>query len=423
MTHQLTRKANHTVEIVASADATAVATERERIVKTIARRANVPGFRPGKAPLQAVRSRFAAAIEDELKDELTSRLWREAFAEEQDLHPLTQPTVTQVRLDADGFSFTAELEVRPHFDLPSLDGVTLPTVSLEVAQAEVDGELEQLRDAHATWEPAAADAVAGDGLVAEVELVPEAGNDADEARTAHFLVGGPGVPAEFSDALRGAKVGDHRQAVRSHRHGDGDDAHEHQVATTLVVKGLKSKVLPAADDDLAKTIGLDSLAELVERVKEHLTRQKHSQRRDAWRRHLLDHLEQGLDPAEMPASLVGSSVREDLNRLAYSLAMQGIDLDKAPIDWGQLASSGEPAARAKVLDNLVLAQLADDWQMAVPEAAVEALIRAEASRRGIPATEHKANLAKQDALDDLRHAARIAATVDELIRRAGGEVD
>jgi trigger factor len=423
MTHQLTRKANHTVEIVASVDAAAVANERDRLLKLFARRAHVPGFRPGKAPIQAVRSRFAAEVEGELKDELTGRLWREVLAAEQELRPLTEPSFTHMHLDAEGFTFTAEMEVSPHFDLPSLDGVAVPAFSLEVAQAEVDGELEQLRDAHATWEPAAADAVAADGLVAEVELVPEEGNDADEARTAHFLIGGPGVPSEFSEVLRGAKVGDRRQAVRSHRHGDGDDAHEHQVTTSLTVKGLKCKVLPPSDDDLAKTIGLDSLAELVERVREHLGRQKRNQRRETWRRHLLDHLEQGLDPAEMPASLVGSTVREDLSRFAYSLAMQGVDLDKAPIDWAQLAASGEAAARAKVLDNLVLAQLADDWQMAVPEATVEALIRAEASRRGIPATEHKANLAKQDALDDLRHAARIAATVDELIRRAGGEVD
>jgi hypothetical protein len=54
---------------------------------------------------------------------------------------------------------------------------------------------------------------------------------------------------------------------------------------------------------------------------------------------------------------------------------------------------------------------------------VDAYITAEARQRGIPPGEHKANLAKERKLDDLRHSARISAAVDEMIRRAGGEVD
>ena len=63
------------------------------------------------------------------------------------------------------------------------------------------------------------------------------------------------------------------------------------------------------------------------------------------------------------------------------------------------------------------------WEVAVPEPEVDAYIAAEAARRNLPPSEHKANLAAENQLDRIRHAARVAATVDEMIRRAGGEVE
>jgi len=134
-------------------------------------------------------------------------------------------------------------------------------------------------------------------------------------------------------------------------------------------------------------------------------------------------VEAGVDVNELPPSLVSSAVREDLNRFAYSMAMQGVAPSSSDINWQELAARVEPGSRRRVLDMLVLEQLADAWQITVPEADVDAYISLEARQRGIPAGEHKANLAKEHKLDELRGSARISATVDEMIRRVGGEVE
>jgi FKBP-type peptidyl-prolyl cis-trans isomerase (trigger factor) len=76
-----------------------------------------------------------------------------------------------------------------------------------------------------------------------------------------------------------------------------------------------------------------------------------------------------------------------------------------------------------VADNLILEQLAREWEVGVPEAEVDAYVAAEATQLGIPPAEHKANMAAEDKLDQIRHAARLTAVVDEMIRRAGGEVE
>jgi FKBP-type peptidyl-prolyl cis-trans isomerase (trigger factor) len=105
------------------------------------------------------------------------------------------------------------------------------------------------------------------------------------------------------------------------------------------------------------------------------------------------------------------------------MAMQGMAPDSDQVDWQEMAAKFEPGARKRALDMLVIEQLAEQWEVAVPESEVDAFLSVEAQRLGIPPAEHKANLAKEDRLEGLRHSARSTATIDELIRRGGGEVD
>jgi trigger factor len=241
---------------------------------------------------------------------------------------------------------------------------------------------------------------------------------------ARFIIGHESVPEQINEALQGAKVGDQRVAEK--RFPD-DDENENRagktVRYTIEVKGLKKKVLPEVDEELAKTVGFETLDELRQRVSDVLKRNKEMERREQWRRHALDHLSEGIDINELPPSLVQGAIREDLSRFSYQMAMQGIAPEKGDVDWQELGAKMEPGARRKVLDMLILEQLAEAWETPVPEAEVDSYIASEAAQLNIPPAEHKANLAKEDKLDGLRHSARISATINEMIRRAGGEVE
>ena len=138
---------------------------------------------------------------------------------------------------------------------------------------------------------------------------------------------------------------------------------------------------------------------------------------------MLDHLERDLDVNDLPSSLVQAAVQENLNHFAYTMAMQGMAPDDGQFNWQEMAVKAEPKARQEVLDTLVLERLADVWEIAVPEADVDAYVASEAAQEGIPPAEHKANLASENKLERIRHAARVSATVDEMLRTAGGEVE
>ncbi len=427
MPYSVTRGANHTVAITANLEPEAVERERENILRKIRRSAAVPGFRPGKAPVAAIRARYAGAIQEELQEHLTGVLWHEIFDGESEMEPLTDPEISEIAFSDDGgFRFKAELEVRPSYELREIEALELPEVSLEVSNAEIDEELAKVANEQAVWEPAE-DAVAADGMLIEVDLEGKVEDSDDEPYSesdASFVLGSDRVPPEINEALQGAAIGDHRQAAKKLPEDLEDPAKAGKtVRYEITVKGLKRKAVPEIDDDLAVAVGLENLDDLRERIKGVLENHKRSGRRTAWRRFILDHLEQNIDRGELPPSLVQATLREQLDRYAYTMAMQGVDVDPEKINWQEIAAKAEPAARQEVLDTLILEHLARTWEVAVPEAEVDAYVAAEAARRGVPPAEHAANLAADHRLERVRHGARIAATVDEMIRRAGGEVE
>ncbi len=428
MPHQVTKHPDHTVEITADLDKAAVDQEREVIARRMRSQARVPGFRPGKAPLSTVRARYGEEIREELTEHLAGLLWRQVLDDEDEFQPLIQPSFEDMGFGDDGgFSFKARLEVRPRFDLPTLDGIELPEHSIEVTEAEIQSELEGVSEENVSWAPAAEDAQVVDGVMVEVDLTAEVEGSDQEPTTeenARIIVGADGMPPEISEALQGARIGDQRVAVRAMNEDqvEGDNAEEPARSTTytITVKAIKDKSLPEIDDDLAQGLGFDDLNQLKERIIEVLGDRKASDRRDRWRRHILDHLEEGVELETLPPTLVKDAVAGDIQRFVYHLAMQG----KAPddqMDYQALRARFEPQARLRVVDTLVLEQLGDVWDVEVPENDVDAYIAGEAQQKGIPPAEHKANLVKEDRLDSLRHAARMAAIVSELLRRAGAE--
>jgi trigger factor len=427
MPYTLSRRANNTVEVTAELDAEAVSSERSEIVRSFRRKASIPGFRPGKAPESAIRARFGDDIEQELREHLAGKLLGEVFEGEEGLEPISHPEVSDLDFDDDGgFRMKAEIEVRPRYELPTVEGFELPEVSLEVSDAEIASELDTLVNEHASWEPADDDSAA-DGMLVEADLHGEM-EDSDQEpydeKGARFVLGDGAVPEQINEALQGSRVGEQRVAERRFPDDDSDERRAGKtVRYTIDVKALKRKVLPPIDGELATTLGFESLDGLKDRIVEVVASGKRRQRREQWRRALLDHLEAGIDVNDLPPSLVSSAVREDLNRFAYSMAMQGVNPEQADVNWQEIAAKAEPGSRRRVLDMLVLEQLADEWEIVVPEADVDAYIAAEARQRGIPPGEHKANLAKERKLDDLRGSARISSTIDEMIRRAGGEVE
>jgi len=428
MAYTLQRRPDHTVEIEATVEAETVEANRTRILQTYRRKARIPGFRPGKAPLSVVRSHFGREVDEELREDLAEHAFQEVVETEDSFVPLTPLRVQEAGFGEDGaFKLKGELEVRPVFELPAVEKLSLPEVSVEVTEADIDEELDKVRAEQAAWEPVEEGTAAEDGMLIELDIhgeVIEGEGEPFNEEGVRFVLGEEGVFPEIQEALRGVLAGEERTVEKQFEGQEkGEEAGAKTVSFRLVVHGLKRRLLPELDEEFAKGMGFDDVEALRQRVREVLERTRHKERRSQWRRALLDQLEEDLDINQLPASLVRSGLREDLERYAYMMAMQGKDPQNEDVDWQELSARMEPEVRKRVLDDLVLEQLADRWGMEVPEDDVRAYVEGDAREKGVPVAEHLANLAKEGQLDGIRHAARISATVDELIRRVGGEVE
>ena len=295
--------------------------------------------------------------------------------------------------------------------------------------AEVEAELEKIRQEQATWEPAD-DEPAVDGMLVEADLRGEvvgAEEEPYDEERARFVLGDDGVPTEINAGCR---------ACASARRGSSSSSSPtttptpsgpaRRCATGFGVTALKRKLLPEVDDELARTVGFDSLDALRERVRRGRSAAE-AQRAPAnlatrpcstiWR--------PGLD-VDRAAALAG---RPAPARGHQPLRLHHGDAgvwrpNSEQINWQELAAGMEPRSRRRVLDDLVLEQLADAWEIAVPEETVDADhpraggTARRPARRSTGPTWPRSTVSRSCA-----HAARMSATVDELIRRAGGEVE
>jgi len=143
----------------------------------------IPGFRKGKVPPRVIDQRFGrATVLDEAVNDALPKFYGEAL-EANDVSPLGQPEVDVTSFeDGQQLTFTAEVDVRPEFDLPDYDGIEVTVDDAEVSDAEVDEQLDGLRERFATL--TGVDRAAADGDFVSIDLSASVdGEDVPEATT------------------------------------------------------------------------------------------------------------------------------------------------------------------------------------------------------------------------------------------------
>src|ERR1017187_3964581 len=125
--------------------------ETERAVLEIQKKVKLPGFRPGKAPVGLVKSRFAGDIRQDVLEKLVPRFFR-AAVEKDNLQVVGQPNISEVHFHAgEPLRFTAEFEVAPSIELQEYRGLLVNYAEPQVADADVDARIEEIRDQKAEY--------------------------------------------------------------------------------------------------------------------------------------------------------------------------------------------------------------------------------------------------------------------------------
>src|SRR6185312_1939081 len=181
--------------------------ESTRIAQGFQKRARIPGFRPGKAPLGLVRQHFQTKIREEVLETLVPAHLR-AACERENLDPVSTPTLDHLDFEpGNALKFKASFEVRPEFELGDYRALRIPAPAVaEASAAEVEDTIERLRHQHASYSPSASETEGAN----EVAVV-EAEGDQAEKQEIKIEMSNPETLPEFRDAVRGMGVGQERE--------------------------------------------------------------------------------------------------------------------------------------------------------------------------------------------------------------------
>ena len=211
----------------------------------------VPGFRPGKAPARIIDQRVGrAAVLEEAVNNALPRIYGEAIRENE-IKALGQPDVDVTNLD-DGvsLSFTAEVDVRPEITLPELSGIEVTVDDAEVTDADIDEQLDALRDRFGTLTGVDRTVAAGDYVSIDLEAEVDGEQiEGGSAKGLSYEVGSGDLIDGLDDAITGKSAGESTTFFTTIAQGEKVGS---QSQVTVTVNSVKEKELPAADDDFAQ---------------------------------------------------------------------------------------------------------------------------------------------------------------------------
>ena len=295
----------------------------DKAYKTIGSQVTVPGFRKGKVPPRIIDQRIGrgAVLEEAVNDALP-KFYGDAV-EANDVKVIGQPDVDVTELaDGEHLTFTAEVDVRPEFDLPEYEGLEVTVDDADVTDAEVDEQVDGLRARFGTL--TGVDRAVADGDFLSIDLSATVGGEAVADLTAKGLsyqVGGGALLEGLDEAVIGLSAGETRDFTTTLVGGDhaGEEA-----VVTVEVKSVKERELPELDDDFAQTASefdtLDELrADVRSRVENMKTVQQGVQARDRVLEKLLDSVE-----LPLPEGVFKAEIDARNHSLAHQLESAGM---------------------------------------------------------------------------------------------------
>jgi len=315
------------VQLNVEIDAARVTSEYDKAFQTVSRTARIKGFRQGKAPKDIIRRVYGARLEADLIQRLVDESFAQA-ASDNKVQPVTQPSVEPDRLTSGkAFSYRARVEILPVIESVVYEGLVAKRPSVAVSEEELTAELDAIRRANSTLQTPAKERAAKKGDVVIVDLrVSVEGEVVEGAGTTGFTVelGQGQVFQEIETALEGAALGATVEAKVDVPAGHQLPKLAGKTATFAIdVKEMKERILPAADDELAKDLGdFETLADLKADIQKQLELKKKESSENMLAERLVQALVEA-NPIPLPPSLVEQQMKLSEREILYRAAMQG----------------------------------------------------------------------------------------------------
>jgi trigger factor len=394
--------------------------------RALGRNLRIPGFRKGKVPPPVIIQRVGreAVLDEAVRESIAG--WYSAAIDAANVVPVGEPNLDLDDLPAEGepLRFSIEIGVRPTATLGEYTGLEVGRRDPEVADEDVDKEIEQLRDRMAKLETVERAAATGDYVVMDfvgtLDGEPFGGG---EGRDQMVELGSGRLVPGFEEQLEGASAGDDRTVGITFPDDYGaEELAGKQAEFAVTVKEIKAKALPDLDEDFAAEAGFDTLDELRDDIRERLSEHQEREIEAEFREGALD-AAVAAATIDVPDALVEARARELWDQMAHSLSHQGISretyLQISGKTEDEIVEDNREGADRDLRREAVLAAVVEaEGIEASEEEVLESLERAAASEGGSPKKllerlrssgrleTLKADLAQRKAIDHIAESAK-----------------
>jgi len=409
-------------EIQVEIPAEEVSRQTESLIQKYQKVARLPGFRTGHVPPSIIRRRFSEEIKTDVVEALVPRFFRQE-TERLGMHPISQPRVTDLHLvDGEPMRFKAAFEVLPEIKVEGYKELRVDKPEIAVSEADVEQAMADLREQHATFTPIEGRALAeGDFAQVSMDGSPVGG----EGQPVHMdevlvEIGGKNTMPEFTEHLRGAKVGDEGTLSVSYP----EDATDKRLAGktfsyAVKVHALKHKTLPEWNEEFAKQLGdFSSVDDVRRRIREQMEAERRNQAERDAKEKLVAELVQRHD-FEVPEVLIEQQIDLRLERGLRALAAQGLTAEQMKkMDLHRLRAGQREQAMHDVKASLLLERVADEEHVQVSEEELDREVESLARQTKQTSEAVRARLTPDGALDRIRNRIRNEKTIDLLYHQS-----
>ena len=391
------------------------------------RDAVLPGFRKGKAPIRLIEKRFGNDLKDQVKMKLIADGSEKAL-EDNKIDKLSEPNVDfeKIELPTEGpMTFEFEVEVRPDFDLPSLEGIKVEKPIITIQDADIDKEIGELQKAAGLWKPAeGAKADIDDQIIADVTIAIQGQEDSDNkhegteisVRETGMVAGIP--VKELAKLLKGAKQDDVKKTtVEVPETFYNEDYRGKKVDLEITVQDVKKLEPAELNEDFFKRYGCETVDDLKESLRQYAEnsaeRKTKTAMADDVRKYLLDNIK-----FDLPADVVADQSSRLMQRQYMNLMMQGMEKEKVKEMMEIMRTSSQQQAEEQLKSFFIMDKVADTLKVEVDDAQVNGYIAQMAAQKGKRPEKMREEMLKDGSLAQFSLQVREDKCIEKILETA-----
>lgn len=335
-----------------------VLSETEEVFRKLQGVAQVPGFRPGKAPMELVKKNYTSKARETIVENLIQQTVFSSL-KAHGVEPISYPMIEEVNFDFNKpFTYRMKAERHPEFKVKDYKGIKVNKEVREITDKTADKRIDALRERNARLDESKSGQISETSF-AIVDYEGFLGSESVEelkAKNQLFDLSSPQAFKGFNEGLIGMKKGDEKEIiVKMPQEYPNKKIAGKDITFKVKLNEIKEKILPALDDEFAKDLGVANLAELKEKVKEVMVAEEKKHQEEDVDKQIIEHLIAN-NSFPVPDSLAEEQLDYIIKRSENYFVSQG----GPKAEWDKKSAELRPKYREEAEKNVRLSYILNE---------------------------------------------------------------